>query len=79
MMTAPRVLVVENEPAIREVVALVLADDGCEVRTRNDGRDALRLLRRWQPDVVVRDLGLPDRAGEAFLDAYRQHVAGEWT
>jgi CheY-like chemotaxis protein len=77
VVSAPRVLVVEDEPAIREVVALVLADDGCEVRARDGGREALRLLRRWQPDVVVLDLRLPDREGEAFLDVCRQYVAGE--
>ena len=74
MVTVPRVLVVEDEPAIREVVALVLADDGCDVRARKGGREALRLLRSWQPDVVVLDLRLPDREGEAFLRACRQHV-----
>lgn len=76
-MTAPRVLVVEDEPAIRDVIALVLTDDGCEVRARNGGRDALRLLRRWQPDVVVLDLRLPDQEGETFLHACREYVAGE--
>jgi CheY-like chemotaxis protein len=77
VVTAPRVLVVENEPAIREVVALVLTDEGCEVRAHNGGRDALRLLRRWQPDVVVLDLRLPDHEGETFLHACREDVAGE--
>lgn len=76
-MSAPRVLVVEDEPAIREVVALVLADDGCEVRALNGDEEALRLLQRWQPDVVVLDLRLPDREAEAFLRACRQHVVGE--
>jgi CheY-like chemotaxis protein len=76
-MTAPRVLVVEDEPAIRDVVASVLTDDGCEVRARNGGRDALRLLRRWQPDVVVLDLRLPDHEGETFFQTCREYVAGE--
>lgn len=77
VMTAPRVLVVEDEPAIRDVVALVLTDDGCEVRASNGDEEALRLLHRWQPDVVVLDLRLPDREAEAFLHACRQHVTGE--
>jgi CheY-like chemotaxis protein len=75
--TAPRVLVVDNDPAICEVVALVLTDDGCEVRVRHGGRQGLQALRRWRPDLVVLDLRLPDREEEAFLHACRQHVAGE--
>ena len=55
----------------------MLTDDGCEVRAHNDGREALQSLRRWQPDVVVLDLRLPDREAEAFLHACRQQVAGE--
>jgi DNA-binding response OmpR family regulator len=77
VVTAPRVLVVEDDPSIRDLVELVLADDGCEVRTRHGDREALRLLQYWQPDVLLLDLRLPDREAEAFLHACRQQAAGE--
>jgi CheY-like chemotaxis protein len=77
MMTTPRVLVVEDDPSIRELVELVLADDGCEVQARGDSQEALQLLQSWRPDVLLLDLRLSNQDGEAFLVTYRQQVAEE--
>jgi CheY-like chemotaxis protein len=76
-MTVPRVLVVDDNLALREVLALVLADDGCQVQARSGDREALQLLRHWQPDLLLLDLRLPDREGEVFLDACRTQAGGE--
>jgi two-component system OmpR family response regulator len=58
-----RVLVVDDEPAIRELVQTVLRYEGFEVATADDGRSALSELERFRPDLVVLDVMLPDLDG----------------
>lgn len=58
-----KVLVVDDEPNIREVVGLYLRRDGHEVVPAADGEEALDLFRRSDPDLVVLDLMLPKISG----------------
>ena len=70
-MDAPMatILVVDDEPNIREVVALYLRRDGHTVVAAADGEEALRLHRAHHPDLVVLDLMLPRVSG---LEACRR-------
>jgi DNA-binding response OmpR family regulator len=54
-----RVLVVEDEPMVAEVVERYLRRDGYAVRVAHDGRSALDDYERFQPDLIVLDLMLP--------------------
>ncbi len=58
-MSGQSILVVEDEPSIREVVSLYLERAGYTVRVMADGRAALDELERQLPDLVVLDLMLP--------------------
>jgi two-component system response regulator ResD len=58
-----KVLVVDDEPNIREVVSLYLRRDGHAVVSAGDGDEALRLFQQIQPDLVVLDLMLPGLSG----------------
>jgi DNA-binding response OmpR family regulator len=58
-----RILVVDDEPNIREVVGLYLRRDGHTVISAADGEEALDLFRRNEPDLVVLDLMLPKMSG----------------
>jgi two-component system OmpR family response regulator len=62
-----RVLVVDDEPAIRELLAMVCAYEGWEVRTAEAGEPALRALRADPPEVVLLDSMLPDLDGLTVL------------
>ncbi len=64
-MLAPvaKILVVDDEPNIREVVGLYLRRDGHTVVPAADGAEALKLYRRESPDLVVLDLMLPEVSG----------------
>ncbi len=64
-------LVVEDDPAIANVVAETLDLAGYRVGIARDGLAALDLVRQGAPDVVVLDLGLPGLNGQEFLDAWR--------
>jgi two-component system OmpR family response regulator len=55
--------VVDDEPAIRELVQTVLRYEGFDVATAGDGRTALSELDRFRPDLVVLDVMLPDLDG----------------
>src|SRR4051794_33768179 len=67
-----RVLVIEDDAAVGDVVATVLADEGYEVRTASNGRVALSLLSAWGPDLLVLDLCMPDMDGWTFRLAQRE-------
>ncbi|MBV9384773.1 MAG: response regulator transcription factor [Streptosporangiaceae bacterium] len=70
----PKVLVVDDEPNIRELVQVALKFHGCSVTTGSCGRDALRLAETGQPDLVVLDVLLPDIDG--FEVCRRLRAAG---
>jgi len=58
-----KILVVEDEPSIAEVVALYLQRAGYQVQTAVDGKTAMSLLEKEFPDLVVLDLMLPEVDG----------------
>ena len=58
-MSKPRLLIVEDEPALQKVLAIRLGIEGFEVRTASDGQEALELIREEVPDLVVTDLMMP--------------------
>ncbi len=74
---AVRILVVDDEPPIVDLVAGYLGREGWEVRTADNGLAAIDLIRSWAPDAIVLDLMLPGIDGievcrqmRAFSDAY---------
>jgi DNA-binding response OmpR family regulator len=54
-----KVLVVDDEPVVVEVVERYLLRDGYQVETARDGEEALTILQRSRPDLVILDLMLP--------------------
>ena len=69
---AAKVLVVDDEPQIRKFLRLGLEGHGYSVLEAASGEAALRLAVSGQPDLVVLDLGLPDREGFEVLGALRE-------
>ena len=70
--TAKKVLVVDDEPKIVEVVKSYLGKSGYAVFEAYSGRQALDLFDKVSPDLVVLDLMLPDMAGEDICRALRK-------
>ena len=66
------VLVVDDEPDIRTIVALSLEGDGFEVRTAATGREALAALTDDPPDVMILDVMMPGMDGFEVLTSLRQ-------
>ena len=61
------VLVVDDDFDIRSVVCELLTDEGYQVKTAVNGREALATLSTWQPDVILLDLMMPIMDGWTFL------------
>jgi DNA-binding response OmpR family regulator len=78
-VTGRRVLVVEDEPHIRELVALHLGLEGLTVTSAKDGEEALRHLRSEPFDLCVLDLMLPKVDGLAVCRAMRREAINEDT
>lgn len=66
-----RVLVVEDQRDLASLLAHNLRHEGLDVRTVEDGREALPTVRSWQPDLVVLDLMLPGMDGFEILRGIR--------
>jgi signal transduction histidine kinase/ActR/RegA family two-component response regulator len=66
-----RVLVVDDEPDARELVAVILRDYGADVRVAPSAHDAFQAVRSWRPDVLVADIGMPEEDGYSLLRRIR--------
>jgi len=65
------VLVVDDDRELRELLAEALELDGFDVKSAADGKQALALLGRWRPHVILLDLNMPEMDGWAFRRAQR--------
>ncbi|MDO8753549.1 MAG: response regulator transcription factor [Anaerolineales bacterium] len=72
-MNEKRILVVEDEPSIAEVVGLYLSRAGFLVQTAKDGRQAMSMLEKKIPDLVVMDIMLPEIDGLSLTRWLRDH------
>ena len=73
-----RILVVDDEPSIRETAGLMLEREGYEVLTAADGLDGLHAICKSLPDLIISDLNMPRMSGFEFLAVVRErfpHIA----
>ena len=66
-----RILVVDDDALIRDMLATALGDEGYAVRVAPNGRAALSSIGNWRPDVIVLDLMMPVMNGVEFRAAQR--------
>ncbi|MBA2390841.1 MAG: response regulator transcription factor [Geodermatophilaceae bacterium] len=72
MVTGPRILVVDDDPTVSDVVHRYFDKAGMSVQVAADGNAALEIAARWLPDLVVLDLMLPGMGGLAVCRALRE-------
>jgi DNA-binding response OmpR family regulator len=73
--TAPRILVIEDERAMREMLVLAFEREGYAVRSQLSGAGVQEALRAWDPDLIVLDIGLPGVDGITLLPLVRAATA----
>jgi CheY-like chemotaxis protein len=67
-----RLLIVDDDAAIREITSAMLTDQGHEVLTAEDGLRALDLLPQFRPDLVITDLKMPRMSGYELIRIVRE-------
>jgi len=72
-MQAPqRILIVDDERHIRELLEIGLGDEGYDVKSAADGQVGLQIARDWRPDAIVLDVMLPKMDGISLLPMFRK-------
>jgi CheY-like chemotaxis protein len=67
-----RILIVEDDPTLREFGKLLLGAQGYEVLGAEDGFDGLAALKQSLPDIIISDLAMPNMNGFEFLSVVRR-------
>jgi CheY-like chemotaxis protein len=67
-----RILIVEDEPSLRELGRMLLVAQGYEVRGAEDGFEGLAALKQSLPDIIISDLQMPNMNGFEFLSVVRR-------
>jgi CheY-like chemotaxis protein len=67
-----RLLVVDDEPPVRDLFQGSLSTEGYEVRVAKDGFEALAQMRGALPDLILSDLKMPNMSGLEFLSVVRR-------
>jgi two-component system, OmpR family, response regulator len=67
-----RVLVVDDDESIRDLICLALEDEGLEVLTAPEGAAAMAMIADTAPDVILLDTRMPVMDGWEFLRRYRE-------
>jgi two-component system response regulator MprA len=71
---APLILVIDDEPGIRDFVELGLRQDGYRVAVAESGAKGLQIFRRDHPDAIILDAGLPDADGFELVATIRRQT-----
>ena len=66
-----RVLVVDDERDAREIVSVILGEAGAEIATASNTREALDLIDKWKPDILISDIGMPGQSGYDLIRMVR--------
>lgn len=69
----PKILIVEDDSALQEVISDLLKNEGFVTITSSTGSKALEILNKSLPSLVLLDLGLPDITGESVLQRIRKN------
>jgi len=70
-----KILLVDDEEDIREILGISLADMGYEVLTAENGADGLRIFNEAQPSIVLTDIKMPGMDGIELLQKIKQEAS----
>ena len=77
MLESNKILVVDDEPGIREMLAPFLDRAGFEIETASDGAEALERIQSFRPDLIIMDVLMPEMNGREVLRQLREEE--NWT
>jgi two-component system KDP operon response regulator KdpE len=71
-MNKPEILIIDDEPQIRKLLQIALESNDMRVRQASTGTEGLHMAAAHTPDLILLDIGLPDRSGHEVLRQLRQ-------
>jgi two-component system alkaline phosphatase synthesis response regulator PhoP len=71
-LSRPKILVVDDELSILDLVTAYLENEGYDFRTAMDGRSGLKIARAYKPDIIILDIMLPEMDGIELLTELRR-------
>ncbi len=72
-----KILIVEDEPQVRDVLKMLLSFDGHEIATAGDANEALAMFGQAGFDVVITDYSMPGMKGDALAAALKARLPGQ--
>jgi two-component system response regulator MprA len=71
-----RVMIIDDDRGVREILTLAFEGEGYEVRSAADGAEGLEMLARHAADVVIVDMRMPEVDGRQFCERYARMPTG---
>lgn len=72
----PKIVVVEDEPAICQMYVMKLENSGFDVAAAYDGKEGLEVIKSFVPELILLDLRMPVMSGDAMLEKLRETDQG---
>ena len=69
------ILIIDDEPGLRQTVSLILSEEGYDVLTASDGEEGLNKALEISPGMILCDVKMPRLSGLEFLERYEIAVA----
>ena len=66
-----KIVVIDDEEDIRQVISVVLADAGFEVATARDGEEGIKICSKFSPQIVLTDIRMPKMDGLQVLEVLK--------
>lgn len=75
-MAKPEILIIDDEPPIRKLLEITMQSNNYTVREAGTALEGLRMAANHPPDLIILDLGLPDKDGQLVLQELRKWYTG---
>jgi two-component system response regulator VicR len=70
-----KILVIDNDSIISEMIKVVLENDGFEVRGTSNSHDAIDVAKQWKPNLILLDLRMPEINGFTIIERIREFAS----
>lgn len=70
-MNKAEILLIDDEPQIQKLLEIILESNGYKVQTAVNGKEGIRMAANHPPELIILDIGLPDKSGHEVLKELR--------
>ena len=77
-MNKPEILIIDDEPQIRKLLEITLESNDYKVWQAECGKEGIVLAAHHPPELILLDIGLPDKSGTINPSSYSQSKTANW-